>query len=97
MKYIYIFIYVKYTVSYNEVNWGRDNFIKKILRKRGAWVAQSLGSWVMQSVKCLTLGFGSGHDLMIFGSSPASGFMLSSESTWNSLPLSPYSCVHTLS
>ena len=28
-------------------------------------VLQSWGSWVTQSVKCLTLGFSSGHDLMV--------------------------------
>ena len=30
----------------------------------------SVGVWVAQSVKCLTLGFGSGHDLMGHGLKP---------------------------
>ena len=38
------------------------------------------GAWVAQSVKCWTLGFGSGHDLGVVGSSPTSGSMLSVES-----------------
>ena len=28
------------------------------------------GAWVAQLVKCLTLGFGSGHDLMVRGTEP---------------------------
>ena len=31
------------------------------------------GTWVAQSVKCLTLGFGSGHDLRVVGSSSTLG------------------------
>ena len=37
-------------------------------------------AWVVQSVKCLTLDFGSGHDLRVVRWSPASGSMLSGES-----------------
>ena len=39
------------------------------------------GAWVAQSVKCLTLGFSSGHDLRDLGSSPMMGSMLNAEST----------------
>ena len=31
------------------------------------------GAWVAQSVKCLTLGFGSGHDLAVRGFEPCNG------------------------
>ena len=37
------------------------------------------GSWVTQSVKCPTLGFGSGHNLMVVRASPALGSMLGME------------------
>ena len=40
----------------------------------GLWQVQSIlfsrGTWVAQLVKCLTLGFGSGHDLMIYEFKP---------------------------
>ena len=39
------------------------------------------GAWVAQSVTRLTLGFGSGHDLMVIKSSPALGSEFSREST----------------
>ena len=39
------------------------------------------GHWVAQSVKHLTLDFGSGHDLRILGSSGESGSPLSMEFT----------------
>ena len=42
---------------------------------------------MVQSVKCPTLGFGSGHDLRVLGSSPASGSPLS-----GSLLVSPSLC-----
>ena len=32
-----------------------------------------MGTWVAQSVKCLTLGFGSGCDLRVLRSSPTAG------------------------
>ena len=38
------------------------------------------GTWMVQSVKCLILAFGSGHDLRVLGLSPELGFTLSSES-----------------
>ena len=36
----------------------------------------SWGTWVAQGVDCPTLDFGSGHDLKVMGSSPASGSAL---------------------
>ena len=38
-----------------------------------------------QLVEQLTLGFGSGHDPRVMGSSPASGFALNREPPWDSL------------
>ena len=32
------------------------------------------GAWVAQSIKCLTLGFGSGHDLVVGEFEPRVGF-----------------------
>ena len=40
-----------------------------------------------QSVKRLTLGFGSGHDLRAVRSSPTSGSALDTEPAWDSLSL----------
>ena len=42
---------------------------------------------VAQSVECLTLGFGLGHDLRVMGLSPESGSVLGGESAWHSVPL----------
>ena len=42
----------------------------------------------VQSVKWPTLGFGSGPDLTVVGSSPTSGSALSEEFAWDSLSLS---------
>ena len=42
------------------------------------------GAWVAQSVECLTLDFGSGHDPRVLGSSPVSGSLLGAEPTWDS-------------
>ena len=39
------------------------------------------GTWVAQSVKHVTLGFSSGHNLRVVRSSPQLGSMLSAEST----------------
>ena len=47
------------------------------------------GSGVAQSVGPLTLDFGSGHDLTVTGSSPASGSVLAVEPAWDSLSSSP--------
>ena len=60
---------------------GRDHQIKSS-KWRGVWVAQS--------VKCLTLNFGSGGDLMAHGIEPGNDIRLcadSLESTWDSLSL----------
>ena len=47
------------------------------------------GAWVAQSVKCLTLGFSSGHDLRVFGIGPHIGLCAdSAEPAWDSPPLS---------
>ena len=45
-----------------------------------------MGAWVAQLVKHLTLDFGSGHDLMVVGWSPALGSVLCRESASPSLP-----------
>ena len=46
----------------------------------------SWDAWVTQSVKCLILGFGSGHDLMVHGFKPCVGLCTdSSEPAWDSL------------
>lgn len=55
-----------------------------------------LGTWVVQSVECSTLGFGSGHDLRVVRSDLALGSILSLESASNSLSLCP-SCPHSCS
>uniref|UniRef100_A0A452RRJ7 DUF4485 domain-containing protein n=1 Tax=Ursus americanus TaxID=9643 RepID=A0A452RRJ7_URSAM len=44
-------------------------------------------AWVSQAVKCVTLGFGSGHDLRVVRSSPKLGSALRGESAGDSLPL----------
>ena len=49
----------------------------------------SRGTWVARSVKHLTLGFGSGHDLRVMGSSSMLGFVLSGESAWQFSPPVP--------
>ena len=62
------------------------------------------GAWVAQSVKCLTLDFGSGHGLMIHGFQPHTGLHTNSaEPAWDSLSLFlslftlPPTCVHAFS
>jgi len=50
---------------------------------------------VAQSIKYLTLDFGSGHDLKVLGWSPAQGSALSIESAWDFLsacPSAPFPC-----
>ena len=42
---------------------------------------RNMGTWVAQSVKHLTLDFGSGRDLRVLGWSPALGSRLSRESS----------------
>jgi len=46
------------------------------------------GPWVTESVEHSALGFGSGHDLRVQGSSPTLGSAFSAESVWDSLSLS---------
>ena len=41
-----------------------------------------------QLVECLTLGFGSGYNPRVMGSSPVSGSALNMEPAWDSLSLS---------
>jgi len=62
--------------------------LQRVLKmlKRGAWVAQS--------VERPTLGFSSGHDLIVLRLSPASGFARRRESA--SLPLPLNACVRAL-
>ena len=47
------------------------------------------GTWVAQSVECLTLDCGSGHDPRVVGSSPTLGSTLSVEPSPHTLSLSP--------
>ena len=57
----------------------------------------STGAWKAQSVKYPTLGFGSGHDLMICGIEPMSSSVPNSmEPAWDSLSL-PVSLPFSLS
>ena len=58
------------------------------------------GTWVAQSVKRLTLGFGSGHDLMVRGFKPHTGSVLTTQSLLGILflPLSlPFPCLLSVS
>ena len=77
-----------------------DNLNQKVMRmgeKRHfpiweLWVpavksrGEAKGAWVVQSLKHLTLGFSSGHDLRVVRLNPTSGSMLS-KSLFLSLPL----------
>ena len=47
------------------------------------------GAWVAQSVECLTLDLGSGHDLTSMRSSPALGSVLTAQSLLEILSLTP--------
>ena len=52
-----------------------------MFRKQRCW-----GAWVAQSVERMTLGFGSGRDLMVPGFKPYVGFCTDSvEPAWDSL------------
>jgi len=55
------------------------------------------GAWLAQSVKRLTLGFGSGHDLRVVGLSLTMGSVLSGESAEDSFPLPLPPCSYMLS
>ena len=61
---------------------NRHGLMKRKHLKKG-------GAWVTQSVKHLTLGFGSGHDLTVFGLSPTSSFALTVWSLLGILSLPP--------
>ena len=60
-----------------------------------------MGAWVPQLVKCLTLDFGSGHDLTVRGFEPCVRLCAdSAEPAWDSLPLyasPPLAHTHSLS
>ena len=60
------------------------------LNKRYTYLKSIWGIWLAHLVKCLTLDFGSGHDLRVLGSSPVSGSLLGVEPASNSLSLSLY-------
>ena len=48
------------------------------------------GIWMVRSIQCLTVDFGSGHDLKVHGFEPHIGLGVGSvELAWDSLPLSP--------
>ena len=47
------------------------------------------GTWVVKSVECPTLGFGSCHDLGVMRWSPPPGSVLRAESAWVSVSFSP--------
>lgn len=54
------------------------------------------GAWAAQQVKCPTVEFSSGHDLLVVRSSPKSGSALNMEPSYDSPPLSlpspPHAC-----
>ena len=52
-----------------------------------AFKVMDKGTLAAQLVKCLTLDFGSGHDLRVLGLSPVLGSALSGDSARDSLPL----------
>ena len=56
------------------------------------------GPWVTQSIKCLTLGFGSGHDLIVCGFEPHTGLHAgNAELAWDFSLLLPHACTLSLS
>ena len=55
------------------------------------------GAWMVQLVKCMTLGFGSAHDLRVLRSNPMLGSVLCTESAWESLCLCPFRSCSLLS
>ena len=66
----------------NAQGWeGTQGLKKKKNHKKGGWVAQ----WVEHP----TLGFGSGHDLMVRGIEPQFGAVLSAQSLLGILSASP--------
>ena len=67
--------------------WKQSKYPSKDKWIRKMWCK---GAWVFQSIECLTLDFGSGHDLTVVGLSPTWDSLLSVEPSWDSLspPLS---------
>ena len=57
---------------------------RKIVKTHMQW-----GAWIAQSVKCLTLDFGSGHVLRVLRSSLASGFTSGMEFAFSPSPSAP--------
>lgn len=58
---------------------------KEVHSKSKTWDA-----WGTQQVECLSLDFGSGHDLKVKGSSPVSGSAQSMQPVWDSFPSSAF-------
>ena len=49
-------------------------------------MSKNKGAWVAQAGECLTLGFGSGHDLMVHAFKPLIGLHAdSTDHSWDSL------------
>ena len=67
------------------------------IHKQAASKMYMEGTWVAQSVECMTLDLGSGHDLRVVGSSPVSGSTLSMDVDSLSLSPSTPSPAHMLS
>ena len=65
------------------MNIKKKFFLKVLTTRKGNFG----GTWVAQSVKHLTLDFGSGHDLTVRGIEPRVGLCAdSAEPTWDPLP-----------
>ena len=77
-------------------------FSPALLRYDWQIILTYVSAWVAQSVECLTLGFGSGHDLTVHGFEPPHQALCgSTEPAWNSLSPSlsippPLMCTLTL-
>ena len=88
------------TRSCREWEWGNNS---KWVRAHPFGVIKMIwrGTWGAQSVKCLTLDFGSGHDLLVCESETHVGFLADSgEPAWHSVsPSDPplLTCTHVLS
>ena len=73
-------------LQYFEDDWIQDHSIKKCYITTVTHIQKKIflkwwGDWVTQSVKHLTLDFGSGHDLTVHGFEPH----VSMEPAWDSL------------
>ena len=73
-------------VCVRDIGWGVSG--KMVLQIQTLRNPMPGGTWVAQSVECLTLDFGSGHDLMVVRSSPTSGSILTAWSLLGILSLS---------